>query len=264
MKIAYLMNGVIGGLSGKNYESNDIDIRPEIVKYTANTHKYLKNSDDIEIDYFIFSWEPNLKEDYIRCYNPKHIECVPQIKFDMPSHYIEHKDNLRVQSHYSRWYGALHVLNSFLAYKNKNNISYDLVVNARLDLCFHNIIDFKSLDPNKFHIAKPINHPRYNWPNNNELVDHIFASSVDNMTSFLSLYNFLNEYTKPTECPQWKLISSHFLIVWHLRKLNLLNTDIINEAFSEIDQGFDFNTDYHIFRYEKLTYEQIKKQNDEL
>jgi len=263
MKIAYLMNGVIGGLSGKNYEYNDLDIRSEIIKYTSYTHNHLLNN-DVEIDYFIFSWEPNLEKYYIELYQPKNIISKNQIKFNMPDHYKDYTENSRIQAHYSRWYGAQQVLNMFLDYKNTNNISYDLVINARLDLCFHHNINFLNFENTKFHIAKPINLPNYNWPNNNEMIDHIFASSETNMIQFLNLFDYLNEYTKPGECPRWKLISNHFLTVWHLKKINLLRQDIINQSFSLIDEGFNLNTDYHIFRYENLTANQLIQRNNEL
>jgi hypothetical protein len=257
------MNGVIGGMSGKNYESNDIDVRAEIVKYTANTHKFLQ-SENTEIDYFIFSWEPNLKSLYTDLYQPKAIVANPQIKFNMPDHFSEYPDNARIQAHYSRWYGAQQVLQMMLEYKAQTGIEYDLVVNARLDLCFHRVIDFNAFDKERFHLARPINLPSYNWPKSNEMIDHIFIASESNMQKFLNLYDNLNEYTKPGQCPRWKLISNHFLTVWHLNKINLLDTNTISESLTVKDEGCDMTTDYHIFRYENLTVNQLIQYNNEL
>ena len=59
---------------------------------------------------------------------------------------------------------------------------------------------------------------------------------------------FNGQYTKPNECPSWKLMSSHFLSVWHLNKLGILNQDTISESFTTFDEGYDENVDYHIFR----------------
>ena len=82
------------------------------------------------------------------------------------------------------------------------------------------------------------------------MIDHIFISNPDNMHKFLTLYNYLDEYTSPGQCPQWKLISSHFLSVWHLNKLGLLNQDIITDSnISCWDNGYSLFTDYYIFRY---------------
>ena len=75
MKIAYLMNGVIGGIKpgkdgGKNYNAQiNTDIQKKIIEYTSNTHRHLFN-EDIEIDYFIFSWQPELEKTYIQQYKP--------------------------------------------------------------------------------------------------------------------------------------------------------------------------------------------------
>lgn len=249
MKIAYLMNGVIGGIKGKNYESSDLDIRKKIIEYTSKTHQFLQNK-DIEIDYFIFSWEPDLKKEYIKIYNPKKIKSVSQIIFDMPDHFLQHKDNPRVQAHYSRWYGALKVSKMCQEYSLENNINYDLIINARLDLCFQNKIDFNKFDVSKFHVARPSNLHYYNWPRNNELIDHIFISNPQNMHNFMSLYNNINDYTSPGECPQWNVISSHFLSVWHLNKINLLKEKTISDSnISCWDNGYSLYTDYYIFRY---------------
>ena len=263
MKIAYLMNGVIGGISGKNYENhNKSSIKEKIIKYTAKTHQFLQNK-DIEIDYFIFSWEPYLKEEYIKTYNPKKIKSISQITFDMPDHFLQHKDNPRVQAHYSRWYGALKVSEMCKEYSLKNNVNYDLIVNARLDLCFTREIDLSKFNPNQFHLAKPINLPHYNWPKNSEMIDHIFISNPQNMYKFMSLYNNIDEYTSPGQCPQWKLISNHFLSVWHLKKLGLLKENIITDLLLKTFDGeptiptlglYDerSDTDYYIFRHKNI------------
>lgn len=252
MKVAYLMNGVIGGLKDKNYKLSDLDIRKKILEHTSKSHQYLKNP-NVEIDYFIFSWEPDLEDKYIEVYNPKKLKHTSQITFDMPNHYLEHKNNPRIQAHYSRWYGALEVSKMCQEYSLEKGINYDLIVNARLDLCFQNKINFNKFETSKFHISRPINLPNYNWPRNSEMIDHIFMSNPQNMHKFMSLYNNINDYTSPGQCPQWKLISSHFLSPWHLHKLNLLYPEIISDSGIVCwDNGYIPNTDYYIFRYKKI------------
>lgn len=260
MKVAYLMNGVIGGLSGKNYQCNDIDIQSEIVKYSAATHKYLK-SDNVDIDYFIFSWESHLHDTYANVYNPKRLVTADQKIFEVPEHYASQVNNPRVQSHYSRWYGCKEVYNLMLDYKKETGIEYDLVINARLDLCYHMVIDLSQFTGNQFYIGYYLNAPFYNWPKKNEMCDHFFASSEENMSRVSKLYDHINEYTKPGQCPRYELISNHFLIVWHLRKLGLLETNIINEVVSSINNGYGQNTHYHIFRYQNLTKEELLTSN---
>jgi len=263
MKVAYLMNGLIGGLSGKNYEQLDLDVRSEIIKFTSNTHDKLRQ-DTIDIDYFIFSWEPELLDTYIDCYQPKRIECIPQFNFDMPDHYVQHTSNSRIQAHYSRWYGAKKVMQLLIDYIESTNTTYDLVINARLDLCYQNCIDLTSFDSQKFHIAYPVNLPRYNWPYSTEIIDHFFASSIDNMILFSSLFDLLDDYTRPDQCPRYRLISNHFLSVWHLRKINLLHENIIKKSITTYDDAYDSTTDYYIFRYKKLTLNEVLKTNKSL
>jgi len=251
MKIAYLMNGVIGGVDDKNYKLSDLDIRKKIVEYTSKTHQNIQTQ-DVEIDYFIFSWEPDLEDKYIEVYNPKRIKSIPQIPFDLPSHYSEHKSNPRIQAHYSRWYGALEVSKMCQYYSFENHVNYDLVINARLDLCFQNEINFNKFNPSQFNLSKPTNLSNYNWPQNNEMIDHIFISNPKNMHRFMSLFKSINTYTSPGQCPQWKLISSHFLSVWHLNQINLLHPDIISDSnITCWDGGYSFDADYYIFRYKK-------------
>ena len=43
-------------------------------------------------------------------------------------------------------------------------------------------------------------------------------------------------------------MSSHFLSVWHLNRLGILNQDTISESFTTFDGGYDEDIDYHIFR----------------
>lgn len=260
MKIAYLMNGVIGGLSGKNFEYKNIDLRPLIVEYTARTHKFLRK-DNIDIDYFIFTWEPLLAEEYIKHYAPKGLMVSDQMHFIVPAHFKHQENNPRVQAHYSRWYGANQVMDLCNEYAAKTNTQYDLVINGRLDLCFHNQLNLDLLDANKFHIARLIDNPGFGWPDKlPELVDHIFATNLNSMNDFLNLYNELEEFTKP-KYSTWNVISNHFLSAHKLKSMNILNKEIVSKTFSAADSKCIYNkTDYHIFRYEGLNETQLKQK----
>ena len=108
----------------------------------------------------------------------------------------------------------------------------------------------------KFYVAGPKRHHCENCKclfcddtnPNHHLNDFIFIGSSDDMNKFSLAYDYLDEYTKPNECPRWMLMSSHFLSVWHLDKLGILNQDTISESFTTFDEGYDEDTDYHIFR----------------
>lgn len=261
MRVAYLMNGLIGGLSGKNLEMNNLNCRENIIKFCAKTHKKLL-TDDVIIDYFIFSWEPELEQCYVNEFNPVKIKSESLRKFKIADHFLPRIeiDDDRIQAHYGRWYGAQQVLNLMLDHQLTENIQYDLVVNARLDLCYHNEINFKNFETDKFHIANPINFSSFNWPNGKEFIDHIFIGSTNTMTVFLNLFNFIDAYTAPKQCPSYKLISSHHLAVWHLEKSNLLSREFIKQSLTVYANGYAKDVDYHIFRYEGLTESQLNQK----
>ena len=123
-------------------------------------------------------------------------------------------------------------------------------------------------------IPKPPIHPdkpTYGWPEggvhtNVEILDHIFASRSDWMKGYSSMFDFLDEYTLPDQCPQWNTISNHFLMVWHLRKLGLLREDIVKKTFTNWHDNNprivcgtkDKHIDYDILRYRKLNIEDMK------
>ena len=81
------------------------------------------------------------------------------------------------------------------------------------------------------------------------------------------MFDFLDEYTLPNQCPQWNTISHHFLMVWHLNKLNLLSEVLIEKSFNNLhEKNPDIiggtknkNVDYDIFRYRQLTREDLSK-----
>ena len=84
------------------------------------------------------------------------------------------------------------------------------------------------------------------------------------MDKYSNLFDKLDEYTLPGQCPQWNTISNHFLMVWHLSKLNLLSTDIVKKSFSTYTDGEvsrrEVKADYDIMRYRNLPTEEIIKE----
>jgi hypothetical protein len=83
------------------------------------------------------------------------------------------------------------------------------------------------------------------------------------MKEYSSMFDFLDEYTLPGQCPQWNTISNHFLMVWHLNKLGILSEDIVKKSFTNwheknpIIATDDTSVDYDIFRYRQLSKEDL-------
>lgn len=276
MKIAYTLNGLIGGLTGKNSSGSTRDDQLLVLKYVSNLlQKYIVPNNDV--DFFVFSWHTDFREEFQKYLSPKMIALVPQINFEIPEHLRRIKapaingvetftdGNInRVINHKSRWYGFRKVMRLVNSYEIIHNFKYDLVVNARLDLCWNKPFDFESLNPNKFHIPMHPDWPTYGWPDeSNEMLDHVFASNSDYMKMFSRMYQLLDSYTKPGQCEQWNTISHHFLMVWHLRKLGLLRDDIIKKSFTNLHEsntdiiGGSKDVDYDIFRYRQLSREDV-------
>jgi len=234
MKIAYTVNGIFGGLSGKNYEGRDSEIDPtiDIAKfvYKSLDERILKNND---VDIFLFSWHKDKQKELEEIYKPKKSLFMEQAEFvDLPDH-LKDREPPRVQAHISKWYGFKEVMRLRKEYEQENNVEYDLVVNARLDHFWNKDINFSNFDTEKVHLSK-FNDRVYGWPTDvchEELLGDIFVMKPEYMDEFANMFDKLSEYTSPGQCPQWRVISHHFLVVWHLEKMGLLKEDIIEFSF---------------------------------
>jgi len=234
MKVAYTINGLIGGLSGKSWSRKDEDFLPTLAKYLYKSldDNILKNND---VDIFLFSWHNDDRGIFEGIYKPKKSVFTDQVKFELPSHLANTQNSDRVQAHYSRWYGFREVMKLKQEYEQENNIKYDLVVNARFDHYWNKNVDFMGFDTRKVYLSKFLDRI-YGWGSGStttdaELLGDLFVMGSENMDRFSIMFDCLNSYTKIGECPQWKDISHHMLTVWHMRKLGLLKTDIVEFPF---------------------------------
>ena len=217
MKIAYCFYGCAGGIEGKSLEKKEgSDI---IINMSAE--RMFKKVDCSQFDFFIHTWDIDRKEQLESIYKPKKMIAENQIIFNIPSHLpIEKTD--RIQAHYSRWYSAKQCIRLKRKYEIENNFKYDLVVASRLDIYWLKQFDFNTLDNTKFNISQcEINGHPYVRNDGPEAQDLLLASNSNYMDQFHTMYDFLDEYTKPGQCPSWNAISSHFLTVWHLKKIGL-------------------------------------------
>ena len=63
MKIAYTMNGLIGGFTGKNYVGSSDEDSRLILRYVSDLiDKNIREHNDIDI--FVFSWHTNFEDDF--------------------------------------------------------------------------------------------------------------------------------------------------------------------------------------------------------
>ena len=253
MKIAYTINGLIGGLSGKNFQLRDQEVAPLIIKYTSNTiNRFINQNSDV--DFFIYSWQPELEEAFTSAYSPKASYYTEQKNFKIPS-YIP--DDIRSQAHYSRWYGVKKLSEMI----QETGVQYDLVVNCRMDTCWNREIDFSKFNTDKIHVAYHSTHTEY-LPFNkegNDMCDHVFISNLQNFYKIASLFDNLDDYVQPAKhkC-HYSHISNHLLIPQHLRAINIvdkLEASILNDLDAGKGTG-----DYDIFRYKNITKKQLTQQ----
>ena len=160
--------------------------------------------------------------------------------------------------------------------EKENDFEYDLVVNARFDICWNKPYYFKNLNNNQFHIPIHPDASSYGWPDQGpEILDHIFASNTVWMKQYSNMFDYLDEYTSPGQCPQWKTISHHFLTVWHFRKMGWLTKEMIEFSFpacivemstckNKVHQNKNASPVFWILRlktqFENLTIEDLKNK----
>ena len=250
MKIAYTINGILGGLTGKNYENDNSNLTVEIARcvYKSLYERILKHND---VDIFLFSWHKDEKDILDEIYKPKKSLHIEQILFtDLPKQLTVGNQD-RVQAHISKWYGFKEVMRLRREYEKENNIKYDLVANCRFDHFWEKDIYFSDLNPEKIHTSKWTCEPEWGWPtgSNPELLGDIFVMKPEYMDQFATMFDHITEYIEPGQCPQWNTISHHFLNVWHLRKLGLLDENLIKfpfvTCFSSMMKYHKRNGPYH-------------------
>ena len=101
----HTMNGLIGGLSGKNSYGSPHDDQFLVLKYVSNLiQKYVVSHND-NVDFFIFSWHTDFMDEFNWYLSPKKCKLIPQIDFKIPEHLKNGNVNRVIIAHYSRWYG---------------------------------------------------------------------------------------------------------------------------------------------------------------
>lgn len=248
MKIAFCLFGVVGGDKGKSGTGSPTEVLKighEFIDKNIFQHN--------DVDVFIHTWTTEEKENIESLYKPKKAIYQEQIDFEVPSHVGGSEK--RKKNHYSRWYSTKKTLELKKQYEEENNFEYDFVMVCRFDIAFRKKLDFNDYDNyyfyagnwNRVHDAygnQIKNRLYYNimsdptidksgfvqrmggYPYNEEgLVDFWFFGGSETMDEFGELYDNLDEYTKPWNCPTdhegW--ISNHRLSIYHLGRMGFLD-----------------------------------------
>jgi hypothetical protein len=271
MRIAYLMNGLFGGLTGKNMDRNHDEHVPIVAKYCK------KSIDDFfcpndTVDFFIFTWHSNHKNALQEIYQPKTLDCRDQATFSIPS--CANNDK-RSQSHVSRWFGYKQNFSNFEEFSAKEGINYDYVLNARLDICWNRKIVVEDLT--KITLSSYTSHDDTGHPQNlrfdlnrwssrmpttyhqSDLADHVFGGNFDFMKKMTEIYDKIwylhGEKRYSVTNP---VMSHHRLIPGFIKELGKKNEEV--RYLFHYNHGGKRKVDYDIFRYRNLTVEKLKAE----
>ena len=255
MKTAICFNGLVGSTKGKSEQLiGDFHKCFEISSELYKKHVIDKN----DVDIFVHSWSTDLEKEIVSTYNPKKYIVEPQKVYDIPG-YIEPvgRDHVRKHTHYSLWNSRKSSIDLKTQYEKENDFKYDCVMLARFDTAWQTDLIFENHDPEFFWTQKwpkKILHDRYNRPsgkmlkdldywklrdkgldfetiwwgyphNNHGLLGMWFISNSENMNKFATLYDCLDEYSRPGVCPvdESSRISAHQQCLYHLEQIGLLD-----------------------------------------
>tara|TARA_R110002020_G_scaffold475332_1_gene709620 strand:- start:5427 stop:6263 length:837 start_codon:yes stop_codon:yes gene_type:complete len=252
-RVALCLSGKIGNTQGKSgYHQSEYKV---LKKGFDHYKKHLLEKNNVDV--FVHCWDTELEKHTTSLYNP--VSCVfeEQVVFDVPQH-VRGEEEQRKQNHYSRWYSNKKVNELRSAYEKANGFKYDYVMTSRFDLAFETDLVFEAYNPEYFYAGKwsavvdrtgrdlfkggrgplydlvSIDHPvlkelrvvTKGYPNNGEgFLDLWFFCSSGNSDKFFNLYNKLDDYTKPNQCPTDASgrISNHLLVKHHLQEIGMLD-----------------------------------------
>ena len=251
-KIALCLSGKIGNTLGKSGNHNS-EYRV-LLKGFEHYERHILNKNDVDV--FIHCWDQELEKETLELYKPKKHKFESQVYFDVPD-YVKGDAN-RKNNHYSRWYSNKLANQLREEHEAENGFKYDFVMTSRFDLAFEVDVDFSTFDSDSFYAGKwssivdpsgndlfkggrgPLydlistRHPIVNslrrhtkgYPDSNDgFLDLWFFANSENSSKFFNLYDNLDEYNKPSNCPTDSSgrISNHQLVKYHLSEIGLLD-----------------------------------------
>ena len=252
-RVALCLSGKVGNIKGK---SGHFDSDPRVLYHGHKHYKKHLLDNNKNVDVFVHCWDGELKEDIMELYNPVVSKFEGQIYFDIPEYVIG--DPNRKNNHYSRWYSNMIVNQLRAEYEKRHGIEYDFVMTTRFDLAFETDINFDELDNNYFYagnwsavydgrgndlfkggrgplydlisqrpnILRQLKYGLKGYPHTEEgFLDLWFIANSEVSNKFFDLYNNLNEYAKPNNCPNDSSgrISNHRLARYHLEQIGLID-----------------------------------------
>ena len=235
MRIAISLFGLIGSMAGKSGASQ---VGVDKVLELAHKHwsDYVINKNN-KIDFFIHSWNVEHQDSINALFNPVAAKYEKQRTFKIPKYVIG--EEIRKQSHYSRWYSTQQSMQLKHQYEEQNNFKYDWVMSARFDIAWKVPVIFSEYTNETFYYGG------FHRGESIKVIDFWFFSGSENMDRFCDLYNNLDGYNQRDKYAP-KRISSHSLAEAHMLKLKLNSKSILRYGhFTDPDV-----TDYPLIRFQ--------------
>ncbi len=202
MKIAVCYFGNTGGKIGSFGAGGLLDPTNVLKKNDS-----IFRGEGLEIDYFVHSWSEEY-EDIIKStlnpksfifenYNKKIIKPFESFGLRNFNSYLNNclsfdtktkMENLLNASQF-RWYSNSKCLKLLGDYSKNNNLTYDWVIQTRLDLIFFNKFDFNKLDKQLFYVPVRKN------DRENALEDVFFVSDYKNAMIFANIFEERTNYS---------------------------------------------------------------------
>jgi hypothetical protein len=247
MKTAICFYGLVGTTDGKSSEGKGNPRKCFNISVPLYQQHIISPND---IDIFIHSWSIDLKTEILEAYPPKKSLIETQIIFDIPN-YVP-GNTPRNQTHYSVWYSRQESIRLKSEFEYENNFTYDCVMLARFDLAWQTDLIFSEYNQDYFWVGK--------WPkkvfrnrmlsdtdywkqskggeitegfetkwwgypyNKHGLIGTWFFSNSQDMNRFGTLFNCLDDYSRPKNCPLADgCMSAHMQSLYHIEQLDLLD-----------------------------------------
>jgi hypothetical protein len=235
MRTAICLFGRIGNITGKS-GSNNIGSDKVLKLSFKHWNEYIiKNNDNV--DFFIHSWNTDLRDKIDKLFKPKASLYEEQIKFKIPKH-VRGEYN-RKQSHYSRWYSTMKSIELERQYAQDYNAKYGCVMSARFDIAWKKPIIFNEHNMKFFYCG--------GWYNQSErsIKDFWFFSNQRKMNRFGELFYKISDYMRERG-KFGKAISNHKLAKYHLDTVtNKIKYLLRCDHNTDPDQS-----DYPLIRYQ--------------
>ncbi len=252
MRVAICFSGLVGSTRGKSQELKG-DPRKCFEISSALYKEHILDKNDVDV--FVHSWSTDLEKEIVEAYSPKKHLIEKQIVFNTPDYEIlEKTPEVRKQTHYSLWYSRKKVVELKSEYEKEHGFKYDCVMLARFDLAWQTDLIFEEYDQDFFwtqawpkkvlnsNMLKDVEYwqmkdePEFKdvewktiwwgYPHNSAgLLGMWFFSNSKAIDEFATVYDHLDEYSKPGNCPldSSGYMSAHMQCPYHLEKLKMLD-----------------------------------------